>query len=202
MGASFHARLNIIQLVEWFARANAPLDVTGGLPNLEPVDEVRPTDTSPVVRAGSGGEARLTTMRFGFPPPRPKAGPIINFRAEDRTFLNRERTGRCLVPVSGFYEFTGSAYPKTRWIFRNAEAPFLALAAVWRAGEGDAFSLLTTGPGPDVAPYHTRGVIPVPVEHWADWLFSDVYPADLVAPPPAGRLAVEAAPRPAKPTAA
>jgi putative SOS response-associated peptidase YedK len=192
--ASYQARLNVAHLVEWFARAGAPLDLPGGLPNLEPQDEVRPTNGAPVV-LGTGGVARLATQRFGFPPPKPKAGPIINLRAEGRTFLNRERTGRCLVPVSGFYEFTGSSYPKTRWMFRDAEAPFLALAAVWRAGEGDAFSLLTTEPGPDVAPYHTRGVIPVAVERWADWLFAEDFPADIIAPPPAGRLVVEAAPR-------
>ena len=199
MCASYQAKFNISQLVELFARANAPLDLTGGLPNLEPVDEVRPTDPAPVLRSGDQGKARLTTMRFGFPPPRPKAGPIINFRAEDRTFLNRERTGRCLVPVSGFYEFTGTTYPKTRWIFCDAHEPFLALAAVWRAGEArDTFSLLTTEPGPDVAPYHTRSVIPVPVGRWQDWLFAGDFPADVVRPPEAGRLTVEAAPRPSR----
>lgn len=197
MCASYQAKLNVTQLVECFARAKAPLDLSAGLPNLQPQDEVRPTDVAPVVTA-SGGVARLSAYRFGFPPPRPKAGPIINLRAEGRTFVNRERTGRCLVPVSGFYEFTGSTYPKTRWIFRDAEASFLALAAVWRADEGGAFSLLTIEPGPDVAPYHTRGVVPVPVERWAEWLFADDFPADVVAPPPAGRLVVEAAPRPAK----
>ncbi len=122
-------------------------------------------------------------------------------RAEERVFENRDRTGRCLVPVSGFYEFTGETYPKTRWIFRDPELPFVALAAVWRAGEAGeaaAFSLLTTEPGADVAPYHDRGVIPVRPDRWADWLFSKTFPADVIATPGAGRLVVSAAPRPPK----
>ena len=200
MCASYEARFNITQLVELFGKARAPLDMTTGLPNLAPGDEVKPTDVSPVV-GGTAGSARLAMLKFGFPPPRPKARPVVNLRAEGRVFDNRERTGRCLVPVSGFYEFTGDRYPKTRWVFRDAEAPFLALAGIWRAGEageGASFALLTTERGPDVAPYHNRGVIPVLSERWADWLFAESFPADVIAPPAAGRMTVAAFPRPPK----
>ncbi len=200
MCASYQARFNVTQLVDLFSRAGAPLDMAMGVPNLAPVDEVKPTDPAPAIGATSGS-AKLSMLRFGFPPPRPKARPVVNMRAEGRVFENRERTGRCLVPVSGFYEFTGEKYPKTRWIFRDPEDPFLALAAVWRAGEaGEAasFALLTTEPGPDVAPYHDRGVIPLRPERWADWLFEQTFPADVIAPPEAGRMIVEAAPRPPK----
>lgn len=199
MCASYEARYNVTQLVELFSKADAPLDQSY-LPNLPEVDEVKPTDPAVSVLA-IGGQVRLATMRFGFPPPQPKARPVVNLRSEGRTFENRDRTGRCLVPVSGFYEFTGEKYPKTRWIFRDPALPFLALAAVWRAGEGDApgsFSLLTMAPGPDVAPYHDRGVIPVPQDRWAEWLTAERFPGDLFAAPPPGGLVVSAAPRPPK----
>ena len=200
MCASYEARFNVTQLVDLFSRAGAPLDMAMGVPNLAPIDEVKPTDAAPAIGATSGA-ARLNRLRFGFPPPRPRARPVVNMRAEGRVFENRDRTGRCLVPVSGFYEFTGETYPKTRWVFRDPELPFMALAAVWRAGEGGeaaSFSLLTTEPGPDVEPYHDRGVIPVPMKRWADWLFGETFPADVIAPPEAGRLIVSAAPRPPK----
>ncbi len=197
MCASFQARLNVTQLVKAFDKAGAPLALPAGLPNIEPVDEVRPTDTALAVRTRGDGTCDLAPMRFGFPPPRPKAGPVINFRSEGRSFANGPNGGRCLVPVSGFYEFTGDKYPKTRWIFRDAEAPILALAAVWRAGEGgDAFSLLTAEPGPDVAAYHDRGVLPLPAHLWPDWLFGRREAGALLTPAPAGFLTVEAAPRP------
>lgn len=196
MCASYEARFSITQLVQLFEQAQAPLRFEGGLPNLQPLDEVRPTDSAPAVRVGDDGQARLTTMRFGFPPPRPKAGPIINFRSEGRRFGNGPTGGRALVPASAFFEFTGTKYPKTRWRLFGADGEPLALAALWRAGEGgDAFSLLTAAPGPDVAPYHDRGVLPLPRPVWADWLF-DRRPAEaLLTPPPAGTLSVEPAPR-------
>jgi putative SOS response-associated peptidase YedK len=202
MCASYEAKFSVTQLVEAFDRHGAPLAFPGGLPNIEPVDEVRPTDIAQAIRATDAAAAELTPMRFGFRGPvRPggsKPPPVINFRSEGRSFGNGESGGRALIPASGFYEFTGDKYPKTRWRLRGAGGGFLALAAVWRAGrdgEPDAFALLTAEPGPDVAPYHTRGVIPLPSDLWADWLF-DRRPAEaMLVPPPAGTLLAEAAPR-------
>ncbi|MBW8303742.1 MAG: SOS response-associated peptidase family protein, partial [Brevundimonas sp.] len=180
MCASYEARFSVTQLVEAFDHHGAPLRFPRGRPNIEPVEEVRPTDLAQAVRAAAdGGAAELIAMRFGFRgPERPggkgKPPPVINFRSEGRSFGNGERSGRALIPVSGFYEFTGDTYPKTRWILRGVDQPFLALAALWRAGaegEPDAFSLLTAAPGADVAPYHDRGVLPLPPSAWADWLF-------------------------------
>nr|WP_296816176.1 SOS response-associated peptidase family protein [Brevundimonas sp.] len=198
MCASYESRFSVTQLVKAFEAAQTPLLFEGGLPNLEPVAEVRPTDLSRAVRARPDGRAELVQMRFGFPPPAPKRPPIINFRSEGRRFSNGADHGRCLVPVSGFYEFTGDKYPKTRWVLRDAKAPLLALAAIWRAGRDgapDAFSLLTAEPGEDVRPYHHRGVVPLPQQDWADWLFGAGSEAELLVPPPAGTLAVEPAPR-------
>ena len=176
MCASYEARFSITELVTLLRGAEAPLDLPGGLPNLEPRDEVRPTNLAPVIRAGEGASTtRLADQRFGFPPPAGrKGGPVINYRSEGRPLGNGPRGGRCLVPASGFYEFTGDRYPKTRWRLSAADGQPLMLAAVWRAGvedQPDAFALLTAEPGPDVAPYHTRGVLPLPVGALADWLF-------------------------------
>lgn len=206
MCASYQSRFNVTELVEAFSQQRIPLRFSGGgLPNIEPLDEVRPTDLGPVIRAApdEAAAAELATLRFGFRgPPRPggkgKPPPVINFRSEGRAFGNAERSGRALVPVSGFYEFTGDKYPKTRWLLRGADQPVLALAALWRAGaadEPDAFALLTAGPGPDIAPYHDRGVIPLPPGRWADWLFDRVPAPDLLVPPPAGTLVAAPAPR-------
>ena len=191
MCASYEARFSVKELVDAFAAANAALKLTRGLPNLEPRERVRPTDPAPAIRVGDDGQPDLFDMRFGFPPPRPKAGPVINFRSEGRTLRNGDSGGRCLVPVSGFYEFTGDKYPKTRWIFRDPERPFLALAGVWRrTDQGEAFALLTAEPGPDVAPYHSRGVLPVQPDLWADWLYDRRPAQDVLSPPPAGALIV------------
>jgi hypothetical protein len=43
-----------------------PLRFPRGLPNIEPMDEVRPADLS------RASVVELVEMRFGFPPPAPK----------------------------------------------------------------------------------------------------------------------------------
>ncbi|MBU2168351.1 MAG: SOS response-associated peptidase family protein, partial [Alphaproteobacteria bacterium] len=147
MCASYEARFSITELVRLLKDAEAPLDLPGGLPNLEPRDEVRPTNLAPVIVATGGDGAattRLADQRFGFPPPAGrKGGPVINYRSEGRTLGNGARGGRCLVPASGFYEFTGDRYPKTRWRLSATDSQPLMLAAVWRAGAEDQHAVST-----------------------------------------------------------
>jgi putative SOS response-associated peptidase YedK len=194
MCASFAATASYRDYVEALGAVRLPLvwPRPEAAPNLEPRDPVRPTDPAPVIRLRDDG-VELVQMRFGFKPARPKAGPIINFRSEGRRFGR----GRCLVPVSWFYEYTGEKYPKTRWkIFRPGE-PFFCLAAICRAGEGDwpeSFSLLTIEPGPDVAPYHNRAVVALAPADWPGWLDGSTSEAELLRPQPAGTLTVEPAP--------
>ena len=201
MCASYESRFTVRELVDAFSAAGIPFDPGASLPNLAEVDEVRPTDRAAAVMAGPTGNLIMASLSFGFPPPRPKGRPVVNLRSEGRVFQNRDQTGRCLVPMSGFYEFTGNTYPKTRWVFRDPEAPLLCLAGVWRSGESgaaDSFALLTTEPGPDIAPYHVRAVVIVQPDRWGDWLAGDVFPTELVGPAPAGTVVVSAAPRPPK----
>jgi hypothetical protein len=57
----------------------------------------------------------LVQLRWGFPPARPKGAPVINFRSEGRRFPK----GRCLIPASHFFEFTGTKPPKSKWKFKK-----------------------------------------------------------------------------------
>jgi hypothetical protein len=41
--------------VEEFSQLKVPLRVSGAIPNLEPGDDIRPTDPAPVIRAAEGG---------------------------------------------------------------------------------------------------------------------------------------------------
>lgn len=49
---------------------------------------------------------------------------------------------------------------------------------------------LTTEPGPDVAPYHSRQVVVLGPQDWARWLNPNVPATDVLGPAPAGTLAV------------
>ncbi len=70
---------------------------------------------------------------------------------------------RCLVMVDGFYEFTTPSDPKQKrkdcWLFQPTEGD-IAIAGIIRnkPDVGEAFTMLTVPPGPDIAPYHNRGV--------------------------------------------
>jgi hypothetical protein len=113
--------------------------------DLPQADHIPIGDTGPVMRA-VGDAIELAPMRFGFPPPRPRASSVFNFRSEGRRF---DKSQRCLIPASAFFEFTGKKYPKAMHRFSLAGAPFLAIAGLWREGEDGkpAFTMLTTAPG-------------------------------------------------------
>ncbi len=52
--------------------------------------------------------------------------------------------------------------------------------------------MLTTEPGPDVAPYHGRQVALLGAEAWAKWLDHEVAAGDLLGPAPAVSVVVRA----------
>jgi putative SOS response-associated peptidase YedK len=55
--------------------------------------------------------------------------------------------------------------------------------------------MLTTEPGPDVAPYHNRQVAVLAPADWKAWLDHQIPEQDLLKPLPAGTLSVRLAPR-------
>jgi putative SOS response-associated peptidase YedK len=59
------------------------------------------------------------------------------------------------------------------------------------AGAADAFTILTTEPGPDVAPIHNRQVVVLKRADWRAWLDRIKPEPELLRPLPAGSLTVE-----------
>jgi putative SOS response-associated peptidase YedK len=183
--------VDLAVLVDAVARLGMPPVFPEGLPNLEPRDEVRITDRAPIVRGGDG-TAELVQRRWSWPGPGGK--PVYNFRSDGREF----GPGRCLIVADGFYEFTAPAAPradkrKDRWLFTMAGRDWFCIAGLWRATAevGEAFTMLTTPPGPDVAPYHNRQVAVLAPERWAAWLDPAVPAREIIGPCPAGTLRVE-----------
>jgi putative SOS response-associated peptidase YedK len=173
-----------------FSHTRIPVRWPSDAPNLEPRDDIWPTDPAPVIRRHDDGSNEFVVLRWGFPAGRPKGAPVINFRSEGRRFP----VGRCLVPASHFFEFTGKTTPKSKWKFTKASEEWFCFAGLWRPmpdGAGDAFTLLTTAPGPDVAPIHDRQMIVLERDGWAAWLGLTKPEAALLRPLPAGALRVE-----------
>ena len=142
-------------------------------------------DTAPIVRLGAGGlvGAMETWAWKGT-----HGKPVFNFVSEGRDF---SRSDGGLVFADGFYEFTAPAAPKVKLkdkhLFKLAGAPWFWIAGVVKEG---AFSLLTTAPGPDLAPYHDRQIILLPPERGLEWLELSRPAGDLLRAPPAGALRV------------
>lgn len=162
-------RISYRQYVEGFSQLKLPVRFNPPAPNLEPRDEIWPTELAPVLRL-AGGSAELVQLRWGLAA-KPGAKPVINMRSEGKRF----EQGRCLVPASHYFEFTGTKSPKTRWKFVLANHEWFCFAgllgkAVTKDGEVAAFSLLTIAPGPDTKPYHDREPVILPRKHWRAWL--------------------------------
>jgi putative SOS response-associated peptidase YedK len=184
---------SVDEVARLFREMQIPLTFPEGLPNFAPRD-IAITDPGAIVRAGNTGY-ELIVRRWSWPGPGGK--PVYNFRSDGREFPS----GRCLIVADGFYEFTTATDPKQkrkdRWVFTYPEAPMLGIAGLVRTepGVGEAFTMLTTEPGPDVAPYHNRQVALLAPAHWKEWLDTATPAAELLKPASAGSLRVEAMPR-------
>jgi putative SOS response-associated peptidase YedK len=122
--------------------------------------------------------------------------PVYNFRSEGREFTSN----RCLIIADGFYEFTDpppdkKKKRKDKWLFTKRGERWFCIAGIWRQTKdvGEAFTMLTMAPSPDIAPYHDRQIVILEREAWADWLDPTVPAQSLIKPLPAGSLAVEQA---------
>ncbi|WP_085525282.1 SOS response-associated peptidase [Maritimibacter sp. HL-12] len=148
---------------------------------LPPVPDynVCPTQAVAVVTADPG--RRLRPMRWGFIPhwyDSPTDGPLlINARAETvaekPAFRAACRERRCLVPVTGFYEWHRSGGAKLPWFVQRADGVPLVLAGIWQewgADHAPTFAIVTTEANAAMAPIHHR--IPVVIEQgdWGLWL--------------------------------
>ena len=162
--------------------------------DLPQADDIKINDMGPVMRAAGNG-IELVPMNFSFAPSRPRGGSVFNFRSEGRHF---DKSNRCLIPTSPFFEFTRKRHPKAKHRFALKGSPITAIAGIWREGKGDqqpAFTMLTTEPGPDVEPYHNRQVVVLRPEDWAAWIYltkpeSEI---EILRPLPMGALVVETA---------
>jgi putative SOS response-associated peptidase YedK len=170
------------------------------LPNLEPRYLVRPTDTERVVAIGKDGARHFPAMRWGLVPPGSsdlKTGlTLFNAHAETirgkRIFAEPFAKGRrCLVPVDGFFEFTGPKGAKQPHLLRPKDGRIMAFAGLWESwrirgsAQSDppllSFTIITTEPNAVVAPIHNRmPVVFADPRCWDAWLDPTAQPDELV----------------------
>ncbi|HEX6661804.1 MAG TPA: SOS response-associated peptidase family protein [Sphingomicrobium sp.] len=171
-----------------FADLQIPLDFPEGIPNFQPRD-VRITEKAPIIRwAREGNSAELVERRWSWPAPGGK--PVFNMRSDGREFGK----DRCLVVADAFYEFTTPTDPKQKRkdCWRFTPPGDFAIAGLLRSDPqvGEAFTLLTVPPGPDITPYHNRQIALLTPPEWPGWLNGSVRSIGLLKPSRAGELRV------------
>ena len=103
------------EYVRAFSEIRVPLRWPTVPPNLEPRDDIWPTEPAPVIRRRDDG-VELIQLRCGSPPGRPKGAPVINFRSEGRRYRDGRLTfSAYLVPEEEVRKFFQVIRPaKTR----------------------------------------------------------------------------------------
>ena len=150
-------------------------------------------------------DGALRRMRWGIVPVgrvnargRPVMEQIINARSEtvfDKSAF--DGVGRAVIPVNGWYEWTGEKRRKTAWRIAPKGGGFLYFAAitdVWTAPGGlqvPQVAAVTCAPNKDVAAIHHRMGVLLDRDALAVWLGDDLEAAKaLMEPWPAGRLVI------------
>ena len=112
-------RLEVVK--EAFDALRLPLVFPNGAPNLQPLDNIRPTDRAPIIRPldptdPSAGveivQARWDLIPWFWKQPiKAKKFLATNARSETvhttAAFKEAFKRRRCLIPTDGFYEWTG-----------------------------------------------------------------------------------------------
>ncbi|SLN68238.1 Putative SOS response-associated peptidase YedK [Roseovarius litorisediminis] len=157
----------------------APANDLPEVPNFN----ICPTNDVHVVTA-QDGQRRLGAMRWGFLPhwyKSPSDGPLlINARAETiaekPAFREACRTRRCLIPATGFYEWSkdedGNRLP---WYIHASDGAPIAFAGIWQVwdkGEAPVTScaIVTTGANAAMSRIHHRMPVIVARDDWPLWL--------------------------------
>jgi putative SOS response-associated peptidase YedK len=159
---------------------------------------VCPTNQIHVVRV-EAGQRRLGAMRWGFLPHWYKAtndGPLlINARAETiaekPAFRAACRERRCLIPATGFYEWTkDDAGKRLPWYIRPADDGPLVFAGIWQDWQqGDlsfrSCAIVTCSANDPMSQIHHRMPVILAQKDWGKWLGEEGHgAAPLMRPAP------------------
>lgn len=132
-----------------------------------------------------GTTRRLIPMRWGFLPhwyKTPSGGPLlINARAESiaekPAFRAACRERRCLIPATGFYEWTKDPDDnRLPWYIQRADQAPLVFAGIWQDWEKEGqpacrtCAIVTTSANAHLSAIHHRQPVTLEPEDWPLWL--------------------------------
>jgi putative SOS response-associated peptidase YedK len=163
--------------------------------NIEPRFNVAPTQLAAVVR-NQGDHNRLDMLKWGLVPSWSKdlsfGSHLINARsetvAEKPAFRHAIKYRRCIIPTSGFYEWTHSGNMKQPYYIKMADHSPMCLAGLWEAwkaadgNELETFTILTTAANKLVAPIHDRMPVILHSNAFTLWLNHNMHDPEQLQP--------------------
>lgn len=168
------------------------LNLVQSAPEAKLLDQsfnVAPTQDSLIVRLDESDERELTAARWGLIPSWADderiGNRLINARSDGvsskPSFRSAFKRRRCVVPVSGFYEWTKSeSGRKQPWYIHRAGGEIMLLAGLWERWEKNAamgaiesFTIMTTDANEDIRALHHRMPVVLERERVETWLDSE-----------------------------
>lgn len=173
----------------YFYKLNQVLQlIAGGWTTEEAFDaifNVAPTMRAPVILLGKNGEPGLTKLTWGLVPSWTEDTSIGAKMFNARSETIREKPAykepfekrRCVVPISGFYEWETLRELKRKkpWYVSPSDESIMLLAGVWeRWGTGedrlDTYTVVTTQARGRMAEIHERSPVMLRGTDWSTWL--------------------------------
>ncbi len=181
MCGRYRLQKNLDDLVVHFKEVGVP-------PAFASRYNIAPTQPS-LVLLWDDGKPRWEMMRWGLVPAWSKndksGGKCINARAETvaakQSFRQAFKSRRCLVPASGYYEWTTAAKGKQPWHFQIKGGGLMCFAGLWErwtskdpgAAPLHTFSIVTCEPSAFASRFHNRMPVILPECNWDQWLDRD-----------------------------
>jgi putative SOS response-associated peptidase YedK len=170
------------------------LSVFGTPRNLHPRYNIAPTTSVDVVRLDHEGRRELVSMRWGLVPffwkKSLKEVPAtfnawVETLADKPTFREALQRRRCIIPASGFYEWTGAKGDKQPHLFTAADGlPILAFAGLWDRWRDPATkeellscTIIVTNASQWMMPFHDRMPVLLAAKDFDDWLSGTLTPS-------------------------
>ena len=155
--------------------------------NLRPHYNIAPTTIVDVIRLDREGRRKLVSMRWGLVPyfwkkSLKEVPATFNARAETIAekpmFHDSFKRWRCIIPASGFFEWTDEADGKQPHLFTAADgSPILAFTGLWDrwidpASKEEILSctVIVSGASAWMTPYHDRMPVLLRAEDFEAWL--------------------------------
>jgi putative SOS response-associated peptidase YedK len=172
---------------------------------------IAPTQGVHIARNDMRGAREVQLVRWGLIPswskdPSAFSAPLLQARAETAAekpaFRGAMRHRRCLVPTTGFYEWSGKRGAKQPHLIRLKDRELFALAGLWEGWLGadgseiETMAILTVDANADMAHVHDRMPVIIDPEDFDRWLDCRSGTAegvmDLLKPLAEGHLAITA----------